>query len=654
MKRVFFLLCVLLLGITALKAAADLEARAYADQDPAGSGDLLILCYHSILPEGRAGNPYTLTRRRFVLQMEYLRANDYQPVSLDTVLAASRGEAELPEKAVMLTFDDARRSYYDFVMPVLDQYGYPSMQAVVGSWIENKPPSDLPEPLMTWDQIRKADDNPMVTIVSHTFNLHRYIGHTAQGDTAPAATVRAYREEPGRYETEFEYRRRLQRDFKKQEDLFLKQLGAAPKAVVWPYGFYTTFIVDAAAENGIELGFALDEKRRGLADLSRTGGLVRLMIQNEPISSFIDDLENPQGRQPPMRAAQVDLDLIYEPGEMEKTEHNLGLLVDRLEAMGVNTVFLQAFADPEGTGRISEVYFDNSELPVRADIFGHAVDQIRDRGIRVYAWMPCLALEFSDQNFNRRFEVRQYRNGRVTASTSWYKRLTPFSREVVRKTAAIYEDLAAGSMIDGVLFQDDAYLAESEDFHPLAVEAFGRHMDRSVSAGDIINDDELSGKWTHFKTQRLITYLEQLAEAVRKYRPDARFARNMYARLLTQPGSEQWFAQNYEKFMESYDYVSVMAYSQMEEAQDRIGWLKELAKAASHPKMRQKTVFKLQAYDWEDEKWVSDKELLKEMRAVLGQGVRHIAYYPDNLWRDKPGLSPVKLEMSTRIRAEGK
>ena len=65
--------------------------------------------------------------------------------------------------------------------------------------------------------------------------------------------------------------------------------------------------------------------------------------------------------------------------------------------MKVNTVFLQAFADPDGTGTIRSVYFPNKVLPVRANIFSHAVHQIIIRDMKVYAWMPTLSIELPDE-----------------------------------------------------------------------------------------------------------------------------------------------------------------------------------------------------------------------------------------------------------------
>lgn len=48
-----------------------------------------------------------------------------------------------------------------------------------------------------------------------------------------------------------------------------------------------------------------------------------------------------------LKAMHVDLDGIQDP-DPTQTERNLALLLRRIDAMGVNTVCLQAFADPDG------------------------------------------------------------------------------------------------------------------------------------------------------------------------------------------------------------------------------------------------------------------------------------------------------------------
>lgn len=44
------------------------------------------------------------------------------------------------------------------------------------------------------------------------------------------------------------------------------------------------------------------------------------------------------------------------------------MLIQRVKDMQISTVYLQAFADPDGDGLVKEVWFPNRLLPMKADI----------------------------------------------------------------------------------------------------------------------------------------------------------------------------------------------------------------------------------------------------------------------------------------------
>ena len=69
-----------------------------------------------------------------------------------------------------------------------------------------------------------------------------------------------------------------------------------------------------------------------------------------------------------MRVMHVDLDYVYDPNPAQQTQ-NINRLIQRVYDMKISHVFLQAFADPQGDGRIRALYFPNRQLPVRADLF---------------------------------------------------------------------------------------------------------------------------------------------------------------------------------------------------------------------------------------------------------------------------------------------
>ncbi len=607
-------------------------------------GEFLVLSYHAVVQKAMPGEMYSIPKQVFVEQMEYLRTHGYVPVSLDDILKAGKGEKALPKNPVLLTFDDAYISYYEFVLPILEKFGYPSLLSVVGSFIDN-PPEGLPEELMSWDQIREVASNELVEIISHTYDLHKGIQYNPPGNVWAAGAILAYNPETETYETEGEYSERIENDFRMQEDTLSRYIGFKPRGLAWPYGKYTSIGIEIARKEGFLFSFTLEN---GFANMNNLYEINRNLILNEPIKEFIKVLKKPE-EEIMVRAVQVDLDLIYDPDSYEKTDENLGKLIDRLVEMKVNTVFLQAFADPDGTGDIKSVYFHNRVLPVRADIFSHAAHQMIIRDIFVYAWLPTLSLVLPDKELNDKLRVREVAGDETRHSKSWYQRLTPFSDDVRKLVRQMYEDLAAHSQIHGILFQDDAYLTDYEDYHPLAVADYSNKLGNDFLTDKAVNDAGQINGWARYKTEVLIDFTKNLMEGVNKYRRNIKFARNIYSQIVTDPESEEWFAQNYGLFLDTYDQVVIMAYPQMEKQENPSAWLKELVKRAKEfPDGIEKTVFKIQSYNWDKKIWVKDDVLLDQLRDILASGGTHIAYYPDNVWLNRPALNVIKLEMSTK------
>lgn len=643
--KLLFLLLLALLPVTAAAEAYDVPTA------PFGDNQFLVLVYHAIPVSGKKNDPYTISQREFVQQIEYLKTHGYHFISLQQILDAHAGKLTLPDQAIMLTFDDAYISYHNFVAPFLTRQKIPSMVAVIGKFVDH-PPAKLSEPIMNWKQIREVAQNPYVEVVSHTYNLHRAIQYNAIGNVAASVNILAYDPVRKRYENEDKYRQRLQQDFQQQEKLFMQKLGFKPRALVWPYGRHTAISEAISKEHGMQTTFTLEW---GFNDVRHLTSLHRTMIETFPIedtvensmADFIVNIRQPEWQSRIIRAVQLDLDLIYDPHSLAQTDKNLGLVIDRLVRMGINRVYLQAFADPDGDGNVESVYFANRHLPVVADIFSHAAHQIAIRGIELFAWMPTLAVTFPEKAFNAQNRVLEKRNGSIRQSTSWYHRLSPFSMPARQRMREIYEDLASHAQIDGILFQDDAYLSDFEDYNPQALQAYRQHLGPDFQPANDNEDHQGALGWAHYKGQAITAFIEDLKNTVRKYRPDARFTRNLYATILTKPESEAWFAQNFEDYLQHYDEIVIMAYPEMEKQADADRWLKRLVQQVyAHPGAIKKTVFKLQTFDWKQNHWINSNTILDRMRTILAAGGIHLSYYPDNVFKDKPEEQRIRLEMS--------
>jgi len=165
-------------------------------------------------------------------------------VDVDDLLAAQKGERALPEKAVLLTFDDGYRGMYEQVFPLLRAFDYRAVLAVVGNWLETPAQEDVmygTEPVsrdyfLSWQQIREMVNSGYVEVASHSYDLHHGVLANPQGNTQPAAVSMAYNASNGRYESEAEYRERIRHDLQRNSDLIARKVGQRPRVMVWPYG----------------------------------------------------------------------------------------------------------------------------------------------------------------------------------------------------------------------------------------------------------------------------------------------------------------------------------------------------------------------------------------------------------------------------------
>lgn len=94
---------------------------------------MLILAYHAIsdLREDRRLADYGVPGPLFDEHLSALAADGWRFVGLDAVLAARRGDAELPRRALLISFDDAYVDLLETACPILERHGAPGLVFVV-------------------------------------------------------------------------------------------------------------------------------------------------------------------------------------------------------------------------------------------------------------------------------------------------------------------------------------------------------------------------------------------------------------------------------------------------------------------------------------------------------------------------------------------
>jgi peptidoglycan/xylan/chitin deacetylase (PgdA/CDA1 family) len=88
-----------------------------------------ILMYH-VIQRPYANSPYPdlyVPRAEFAAQMSWLERNRYEAVTLDRVYDAWHGDAVLPTRPIVISFDDGYRSHYTNALPILREHGWPGV-----------------------------------------------------------------------------------------------------------------------------------------------------------------------------------------------------------------------------------------------------------------------------------------------------------------------------------------------------------------------------------------------------------------------------------------------------------------------------------------------------------------------------------------------
>lgn len=660
-----------------------LADKAATLQIPAGH--FVTLGFHDVRDDTQPAvdrDPYAVSTQRLAALFDWLAANDWHPISLDDVRAARDGGPSLPHNAVLLSFDDGLASFYSRVFPLLQAFDYPALFAVETGWIEKVERGDTvaaddtdpvaaqpedgaiirgdsaPEPanevryngrergragFVDWAQVREMQASGLVEVASHTDDLHRGILANPQGNVEPAALVREYDDASGRYESDAAYQQRVRDDLERSAKMIENHTGIRPRTLVWPYGATNAETESIAREVGYRFTFSLGDQRLSTPSSGPDFGRFLVMDDPDPVTVEAQIAQTVDPPRRVQRAVQVDLDYLYDP-DPEQVNANLGALLDRLQAMQVRTVYLQAFADPDGDGTASSLYFPNDYLPMRADLFNRVAWQLKTRaGVDVYAWLPLLAFDLPDQDRQQRLAVKvQGADGKPRVAERDYRRLSPFRPASLAIVRGIYADLARNTPgINGILIHDDAYLAADEDAQACAPEA------RWPGRQQALTDCDLSAR---DKTRALIDFSHRAIDGAREYvnlSNRFRVARNLYPRVVLDPAAESRFAQALGPFLDNYDEVALMAMPYLDDAemtrdgQTASAWLDGLVdQVMRHPQGLNKTVFELQSYDWARDRWIEPQRFKRWMHQLVRRGALNLAYYPDDFITGKPAFQP--------------
>ena len=177
---------------------------------------LPVLMYHHVVPDGQKCNEMTVTAGRLEQDLRWLAENGYETV-LPRELAA--GEP-LPEKPVLITFDDGYRSNYELAYPLLQKYQARAAIAIMVYMQDN-----WAEGFLSWDMCREMTASGLVEIGSHGYAIHNLDGRMGNFAAGQANG-----------ESDDDFYCRVLEDLRYSHQRIAMELGTAPSFFAYPFG----------------------------------------------------------------------------------------------------------------------------------------------------------------------------------------------------------------------------------------------------------------------------------------------------------------------------------------------------------------------------------------------------------------------------------
>lgn len=208
--------------------------------------NLPILMYHDLTEDSAHTNSMTITADRFRLDMEFLREFGFTPLLPADLVSLTQNKQRLPEKPVMITFDDGYHSNYAYAYPILQSTGMKATIAIVARNVHLASTTDTPSHALTWPEIQEMVSSGIVEIGSHTYNLH----NPQYGGMSAPNGINGVMRLPG--ESQSAYRTRVGGDLQNSIQL-ITQYSGQPRVnyFSYPYGAYDKWMQPLLKENGI-------------------------------------------------------------------------------------------------------------------------------------------------------------------------------------------------------------------------------------------------------------------------------------------------------------------------------------------------------------------------------------------------------------------
>ena len=211
---------------------------------------LPVLLYHHI--SENVENDMIVSPKTFEEHMKAVADNGYTAVTADDIINYIKKGKDLPEKAVMITFDDGYMSNYEYAYPILEKYGLKGTIFAVGKTFGSDVYPGTDKKIFTHfgaEEMERMEDSGVIEVWSHTYDMHQNAAYE-NGEAYEDVLIKDG-------EKDEDYVLRIKNDLSEWE----RSLGKEEiKALAFPHGVSDLFSQAVMNEYGTDLTFSTNPK----------------------------------------------------------------------------------------------------------------------------------------------------------------------------------------------------------------------------------------------------------------------------------------------------------------------------------------------------------------------------------------------------------
>lgn len=216
------------------------ETKTTAVYNTEDGKSLPIIMYHQITTKGSKLNKYAITPELFENDLKYLKEQGFETITMTDLLSHVYDKTPLPDKPIMITFDDGYESFYEYIYPLLKEYKMSAVVSIVGSFTDQFSENEdhnLEYSYLTWKQLNEMQNSGYVEVQNHTYDLHK-ISNGRKGVSKKSN------------ESLDEYEEFLKNDILKLQEQILMYTGYKPTTLTYPFGSFSKETKEIIKEMG--------------------------------------------------------------------------------------------------------------------------------------------------------------------------------------------------------------------------------------------------------------------------------------------------------------------------------------------------------------------------------------------------------------------